>query len=401
MGGRRGGTGARSGGTGGAIGGTGVVIGGSGGTIGGTAGSFGGTGGTVNLGIGGRNCHNPGPGTCCDYDRCMSPEEAALEAAKGMGFGGAPDSAQAGAGGEPTSPLCPEIQYNWLCGFYHPGVVEQDGQCCYVVNSGGCCGRPFLVAGAARQADVAVRRDWLAPACEATESVALSDVERAELRQAWLADALLEHASIASFARFTLELLSLGAPAHLIEASQCAGLDEVRHAQACFGLASRFAQQPLGPSALPMNGVELAATSAALAVAALREGCIGETLAAALARAQLELVGDAACRAALELIAHDEAQHSLLAWRTVKHALDLGGAEVARAIRAALDEGAPLPAERPSRSTPLEVWNHYGRLTSVQEQGVIEETWREVIAPALELLLEPFTLRAAAVDAGH
>jgi hypothetical protein len=398
MGGRRGGTGARSGGTGGAIGGTGIVIGGSGGTIGGTGGAF---GGNVNVGIGGRNCHNPGPGTCCDYDRCMTPEEAALEAAKGMGVGGAPDSGQAGAGGEPTSPLCPEIQYNWLCGFYHPGVVEVDGQCCYVVNSGGCCGRPFLVAGVARQAEAIPGRDWLAPGCEATDSAVLSDVERAELRQAWLADALLEHASIASFARFTLELLSLGAPAHLVEASQRAGLDEVRHARACFALASRFAEQPLGPSALPMQGVELAATPAALAVAALREGCIGETLAAALARAQLEVVGDEACRTALEMIAHDEAQHSLLAWRTVKHALELGGAEVARALRAALAEGAPLPDERPSRSSRLEVWNHYGRLTSLQEQGVIEETWREVIAPALELLLEPFSVRAAPAYAGH
>jgi hypothetical protein len=245
-----------------------------------------------------------------------------------------------------------------------------------------------------------LRRDWLTPGGEATESAMLSDVERAELRQAWLADALLEHASIASFARFTLELLSLGAPAHLVEASQRAGLDEVRHARACFALASRFAEQPLGPSTLPMQGVELAATPAALAAAVLREGCIGETLAAALARSQLEVVGDEACRTALEMIAHDEAQHSLLAWRTVKHALELGGAEVARAVRAVLDEGAVLPEGCPSRSTPLEVWNHYGRLTSVQEQSVIEETWREVIAPALELLLEPSIVGAAAAYAG-
>jgi hypothetical protein len=87
----------------------------------GTAGAFASTGG-VN---GGRNCANPGPGTCCDYDRCMTPDEAAAVLRMASGQGGAPNSSQAGAGGEAGSggepvmaPLCPEIQYKWLCGFY-------------------------------------------------------------------------------------------------------------------------------------------------------------------------------------------------------------------------------------------------------------------------------------------
>jgi hypothetical protein len=321
----------------------------------------------------------------------MTPDEAAEVVRMASGAAGAPNSSQAGAGGEAgapgeptTAPLCPEIQYSWLCGFYRPGVVEKDGQCCYVVNSGGCCGRPFIVAGEARQSQVVPRKDWLGTRADFADLVELSRSDRA-----WLADALLEHASIASFARFTLDLLSAGAPADLVQAAQQAGLDEVRHAQACFALASRFAEQPFGPDALPVHGVQLSATPAALAVAALREGCIGETLAAALAQAQLEVVGDAACRAALEMIARDEAAHSLLAWRAVKQALEIGGAEVAEALREAIGKESLAPRVAACPSPHPEVWNHYGRLTPEQEQTVLEATWREVIEPALALLLDP------------
>jgi hypothetical protein len=148
-----------------------------------------------------------------------------------------------------------------------------------------------------------------------------------------------------------------------------------------------------------MQGVELSATPAALAVAVLREGCIGETLAAALARAQLEVVGDAACRASLEMIARDEAEHSLLAWRTVKHTLEVGGAEVAARLRDAISEARPTLGS--ASSTPTEwIWNHYGRLTPEQEQVVVEQTWRDVIEPALELLLGPATRVTATSSSG-
>ena len=77
-------------------------------------------------------------------------------------------------------------------------------------------------------ADPMNREDWLwagEPAVMADEGT-----QRA-LASAWLADALLEHASIASFAQTTLKLLALGAPSDLIADSQRAALDEVEHAK--------------------------------------------------------------------------------------------------------------------------------------------------------------------------
>ncbi|MFZ5897429.1 MAG: hypothetical protein ACOY0T_40625 [Myxococcota bacterium] len=72
-----------------------------------------------------------------------------------------------------------------------------------------------------------------------------------ELRNAlsdeWARAACFEHASIASFNRFSLELLALGAPGDLVERANRAALDEVRHARLCFALASVYAGDDFGP----------------------------------------------------------------------------------------------------------------------------------------------------------
>ncbi len=71
--------------------------------------------------------------------------------------------------------------------------------------------------------------------------------EREALGAAWLRNALMEHASIAAFARFTLELLAVGAPADLIRDSNAAASDETRHAELCFALASEYLGESEGP----------------------------------------------------------------------------------------------------------------------------------------------------------
>ena len=82
---------------------------------------------------------------------------------------------------------------------------------------------------------------WLDGECCALLEVALV-VPPGPLRdavvKAWTTAARAEHASVASFARFTLQLLHLGAPADLVADAQQAALDEVRHARLCFGVAS-------------------------------------------------------------------------------------------------------------------------------------------------------------------
>jgi len=70
------------------------------------------------------------------------------------------------------------------------------------------------------------------------EKCQLPDIQKARLAELWAADGLAEHSSIATFARFTLQLMVLGAPSDLLSRSQQAGKDEVEHARLCFQVES-------------------------------------------------------------------------------------------------------------------------------------------------------------------
>jgi hypothetical protein len=230
------------------------------------------------------------------------------------------------------------------------------GQCCYGFCTGACCGRPLLVAGEARIAPATERADWLGH--YDVNLSGLSAKERSALSDAWLRDARFEHASIASFARFILDLLAFGAPPELLERAQRAMGDEIAHARACFALASAYAGRALGPGRLELRGVEPSASLAAAAAAAVREGCVNETIAALTAQEHAQRTRDPVVRSVLERIARDEADHAELAWRFVEWALHTGDAAVSYAVQSAF---------RAPSSTELD--------------SVAAQAWTEVITP--------------------
>jgi hypothetical protein len=138
--------------------------------------------------------------------------------------------------------------------------------------------RPFLVGSSMRSARSEVRDDWTAAHPDADDA-ALDAVTKRELARAWLADALEEHASIAAFARFTMLMLSVGAPPELVVASQRASIDEVAHARDCFALAQRYGASAAGPGELDVHDALGPMSLADLAALTAEEGCVGETLA--------------------------------------------------------------------------------------------------------------------------
>jgi hypothetical protein len=230
------------------------------------------------------------------------------------------------------------------------------GSCCYNATiECTCVGRPLLVDGAPRTATT-LRRDglgWQLPRpLDARDASDLPSATREALAAAFAEDALGEHASIASFGRFALELLALGAPAELVAGAHRAALDEVRHAQVMFGLASAFGGAPLGPGALACDALPLRADLASFARALASEGCVGETLAALVAAARARAATDERVASVLASVAEDEAGHAELAWRTMAWVLRVGGDEVKNVALAALAEGAagvltsPWPADR-------------------------------------------------------
>ncbi|MET0794123.1 MAG: ferritin-like domain-containing protein [Polyangiaceae bacterium] len=259
----------------------------------------------------------------------------------------------------------------------------------------GCIvGRPFLVEGEQRVAPVSARADWSALAL-LPQVRGLDTASTAHLAEQWTRMALLEHASIAAFARFNLQLLSLGAPPQLIELTTAAMADETKHAKACFALASQYAGVLVGPGRLAVEHSLDDSTLEQIALNAIREGCIGETLAALEAREAAEHATDPALRALLLEISADEARHAELAFRFVRWALTQGDATLERAVRA---EFAALTAEESTfdqlAAREAESLRH-GILPESMRQTIRARAIKEVILPCSNALYPSRVSRVA------
>lgn len=269
-----------------------------------------------------------------------------------------------------------------------PFLVE--AQCCHVVEYGWNCsdGRPFLVDGTARTARPVGGRAWLGEVEVASRALVeeLDGAGRAELAALWTADALAEHASIASFARFTLQLLAHAAPPALVQEACAAQADEVAHARAAFALAALYADAPVGPGPLEIAGALAGAQDlVALVTAVVLEGCVGETLAANEVDLAARTCADPWLAATLRGIAADERRHAALAWRTLQWALVRGGAvarEAAREAFARASSGAP-PADR----LPEALLRRHGRVPAAERGAAAAACLREVVLPCALALL--------------
>ncbi len=268
----------------------------------------------------------------------------------------------------------------WLDG----PLPSKDGECCYEVIANDFCGvgRPFATERGALVARATARNDWQHEGEGIVDR--LDPAEREALAEAFTRDGLFEHASVASFSRFALELMAVAAPPELVRDAHLAALDEIEHARLLFALASRFAGEQVGPDKFPLTADGAVRTElAAIAAATAAEGCIGETLAAALAQAQRDAATDPAVRAALTQIAEDEARHAELAWRTVAWALRTGGDDVHAAVRDvfanARRHGLPAPSA-------LAVPSH-GLLGPDEHARIQRRILTDVIAPCAQALL--------------
>jgi hypothetical protein len=216
----------------------------------------------------------------------------------------------------------------------------------------------------------------------------LSVDERARLASAYLEDALLEHASIASFGRFALELLAVGAPSDLVERAHAAALDEVRHARLTFGLASAYAGTTLGPQVFPFGGaVPVSAQLADIAARTVHEGCIGETLASLMAAEQASRAEDPAVQRVLSSIAEDEARHAELAWKTVAWAVSVGGETVRKAVAEAFERAFSMGASIDVPGAGDEKLEKHGRPAASVLREALRRGFEDVVKPAASALL--------------
>ena len=269
-----------------------------------------------------------------------------------------------------------------------PGTRAGD-ECCYIACDDGCCGRPLVLGGLAITAPAVSRSDWVT-----LRSDSLGDaheaVAAAVLAESWQTAALAEHASVASFARFALQLLALGAPHELVRDAQLAALDEIDHARRCFDIASRLSGRLIGPGRLSEAGASVETELAEVVVATIHEGCVGETLAAALATEQARVAEVPEVRDTLLKIAADEARHAELAWRFVAWALQRSDARVRRLADAAFREAlgrSERPLDRPRLGIDRAALHAWGQLAPEESDALTRQTFASVVAPAARQLL--------------
>ena len=255
-------------------------------------------------------------------------------------------------------------------------------------EDGSVCGRPFVVAGEARVARACTRADW-APALRV--ELELDADTRTKLAAYWTRIASFEHASVASFARFTLDLLQLGAPPTLLREAQRAAVDEIEHARSAFALASAYAGRSLGPDRLELGAATPRVVALRTIVAGLiEEACVEETLAAIEAGEAAVHARDPQLARTLEQIADDELRHAQLGWRTLSWILGRSDVDAdlrrfaLEHLRACLREAAERPC---ARGFGIELRSH-GLLDDERRASLRATAVRSVLSPLAEQLAE-------------
>jgi hypothetical protein len=211
---------------------------------------------------------------------------------------------------------------------------------------------------------------------EGLEALDADDATRAALAARWRENARTEHASVAAFARLTLDLVGLGAPPELVAAAQRDALDEIAHAQACFAIARALDGVDVGPGPFPqaarartLSGGRTLAL-AQLAVDSLVDGALHEGVSARVIARLARRCEVAPIAATLKRIAADEGRHAAHGWDVVEWCIAEGGPAIAAALRGALRAlpatmRTPLP--EPAGTGAWERWGIHGHALEAAE----------------------------------
>jgi hypothetical protein len=300
---------------------------------------------------------------------------------------------------DPNSEVCGEERYECqtaadTCqdGYHHcPGFQDEcisdatgAHHClhftCYEV------GRPFWVEEQLRVARPSCRSDWGGEARGELFDERLTGADLAALANYFTRSALFEHASVAAFARFALELLHFGAPLELVSGAQRALGEELEHARLCFALASRYGGKAVGPGALDVSGCLDDLSLEGAVRSAVREGCVGETVAAVQAAEAFEHARDGEVKAVFERIRRDEMDHAELAFRFVRWALEIDPT-LAGAVLDELSASAPAVRRDQDVTDADRRRAEHGLLPDAHLAAIATRVHAEMVSPLLSDLV--------------
>ena len=203
----------------------------------------------------------------------------------------------------------------------------------------------------------------------------------------WIDRAIGEHASIASFAAFTIQLMTNNAPPDLIADSLQAAMDEFRHARTSFDMASFFLQKNVSPGQLPATSLSFEQNLSHLAFGVAKEGCVDETVSALLAASEVMMFDlhkidkPGSWKDKVTVITKEEANHSALAWRTIFWACNEDRALCDRIINYMLTEGQAYARKRIQTS---------GLDLDINIIAIVENEWMVITRTLVSLLESPY-----------
>ena len=216
----------------------------------------------------------------------------------------------------------------------------------------------------------------------------------------WRENGRTEHASVAAFARLTMDLIALGAPPDLIHSANLDARDEIRHAELCFSIAKALDGRDGGPGPFPEAQTARTLPSnrtlalAGLAVDSLIDGALHEGLSARVIAQLAKRCDEPAIRSLLLELAADEGRHAAHGWDVVKWCLAEGGAPVVHALRGAI---AAIP-EHHASDLPAEArgggWEKFGI-----HGAALEEEQHQLALASLSARVEMMTRGAGLASA--
>eukprot|EP00040_Diaphanoeca_grandis_P029713 m.174541 g.174541 ORF g.174541 m.174541 type:complete len:527 (-) comp31771_c0_seq8:160-1740(-) len=273
------------------------------------------------------------------------------------------------------------------------GYVAHAMCCCENEDAEVMLGRPFIVNRVSRTAQtqtlVSSDSEW---SDDCSIDRFLNDTQlNNKLGEYWANVGAAEHASVGSFLRFGLHLLSIGAPPFLLTLVHEASLDEIKHAQMTYGLASAYFGYDVGPSKLDISNSLDNNSLLHILMSVIEEGCVGETISAVEAKMGSPLALDTKVAEVLQTIADDEAKHAHLAWQFLAWAVTSSSLENAHSI--VEQNFAKFLSPTHSSHTPIVVSQHdrdvrrHGVLTADDRRQIRIATINTVIRPALVAVL--------------
>ncbi len=234
----------------------------------------------------------------------------------------------------------------------------------------------------------------------------IPDDSRSELAQAWRENGQTEHASVAAFARLTLDLMALGAPPDLIAASNQDALDEIRHAELCFSLARGIDGLEKSPAPFPEAARARTLSRfrklalAELAVDSLIDGALHEGVSARVAAQLAKKCESPQIKAVLKQIAAEEGRHAAHGWDVVEWCLAVGGVSVARALLGAA-RALPIEMRAPiSREAEDGSWEKFGITGRALEADAYPKT-RAHVMRRVEIMAADYLRPAANSSTTH